>query len=292
MMPSRAPGVQMPALRQLGRAAVVLAVGWTVMVAGVASLQERFLFPGAWVLPRGPEHDARLAVLAVEVHAQPMQLRAADGVSVLAWLYRRGAPRPTVLYVGGNAMPIEASRGLAAAADAAGYDVLAISPRGFPGSGGAPSAAGFVLDARAAWDWLTGPGGVARVVLHGRSMGGGAVAALAGQVRPAGLVLESTFSSLHDIASEQLPMMPVSLLLRHRYDTLATVAGLTTPVLVAHSRADDVVPFHHGERLSAVADVWLPIDRASHSASPLLTDPAATAAWTAWLGGLADNPPP
>ena len=102
MMPSRAPGVQMPALRQLGRAAVVLAVGWTVMVAGVASLQERFLVPGAWVLPRGPEHDARLAVLAVEVHAQAMQLRAADGVSVLAWLYRRGAPRPTVLYVGGN----------------------------------------------------------------------------------------------------------------------------------------------------------------------------------------------
>jgi pimeloyl-ACP methyl ester carboxylesterase len=279
-------------LRAAARLATIVAVAWLGAGLLVASQQERLLFPGAWVLPDGPEHEAHLQVLAVEYGARRVDLTTSDGVPLLAWLYRPGPARPTVLYLGGNAMPIEASRRLALAADAAGYDLLALSPRGFPGSGGAPSADGFVRDARAAWDWLKGPGGVTLVVLHGRSMGGGAMAALAAEVEPDGLVLESTFTALDDIASENFPLFPTAWLLRHRYDTEAVLRDLDVPVLVAHSRSDEVVPFHHGATLSAFADVWLPIDGASHGVSPLLRDPGTTAAWSAWLGGLRDNPAP
>jgi fermentation-respiration switch protein FrsA (DUF1100 family) len=78
-------------------------------------------------------------------------------------------------------------------------------------------------------------------------------AELATRVEPAGLILESTFTSLPDLGEDLYRWLPVRLLARIHYPTRERVAELNLPVLVVHSRDDEIIPFHHGERLHQAA---------------------------------------
>ena len=89
-------------------------------------------------------------------------------------------------------------------------------------------------------------------VFHGRSLGGGVVGTVMLDVPSAGLILESTFTSVVDRASELYPYVPVRWLLRHRFDTSSRASGYTRPVFVIHSTADEVIPVAHGEALHRV----------------------------------------
>jgi fermentation-respiration switch protein FrsA (DUF1100 family) len=84
-------------------------------------------------------------------------------------------------------------------------------------------------------------------------MGGAVAAQLAESRRPAALVLASTFTSVPDLGAEIYPWLPVRALARIRYDTRERLASIAAPVLVIHSRGDDIIPFAHGERLYAAA---------------------------------------
>lgn len=67
------------------------------------------------------------------------------------------------------------------------------------------------------------------------------------------LVLASSFVSVPELAAELYPWLPARWLARYRYDALEALGRVSSPVLIAHSRQDDIVPFHHGERLFAAA---------------------------------------
>ena len=136
-----------------------------------------------------------------------------------------------------------------------GLSCLVFDYRGYGQSAGRPTEAGTYLDARAAFEWLTQTKGVAseRIIVLGRSLGGSIAAHLATEVRPAGLVVESAFTSYPDIGARFYPYMPVRLFARFRYDTLASVRKVSCPILLMHSRNDDVVPFDFGTRLFAAA---------------------------------------
>lgn len=92
-----------------------------------------------------------------------------------------------------------------------------------------------------------------RIVLFGESLGGGMAAPLAAENRPAALVPASTFTSVPDLKSGLYPLLPIRLLARIRYDTVARLSRVACPVLVIHSRNDDIIPFVHGQRLFAAA---------------------------------------
>jgi hypothetical protein len=62
------------------------------------------------------------------------------------------------------------------------------------------------------------------------------------------LILQSTFTSIPDIGGELYPWLPVRRLHRIRYDTINRLPRIKVPVLVAHSRTDDLIGFHHAER--------------------------------------------
>lgn len=253
----------MQRLLQVVRATVLVAagvyVGWGALLWW---FQERLLF----LPPGGIGRDA-LDQAAVEVGATPLDLTAADGVRVYAW-HRPAARRPErrprlAVYFGGNAEVVSDNLPLHRLLLGAGFDVLALSYRGYPGSDGAPSEAGLGRDAEAAWGWATGPGGFPpdRIVLYGRSLGGGVAAQLAaGPANPAGMVLESTFSSVTEIARSSVARgYPVSWLLRNPFDSRARAPQFAVPVFVAHSTDDEVIPAALGGRRLAevIADVEL-----------------------------------
>jgi fermentation-respiration switch protein FrsA (DUF1100 family) len=91
-------------------------------------------------------------------------------------------------------------------------------------------------------------------VVFGESLGGGVSSWLASRYAPRALVLASTFTSATDLGAELYPFLPVRLISRFRYDTLGRLSEMHVPVLVIHSRTDEVIPYSHGERLYAAAN--------------------------------------
>jgi alpha-beta hydrolase superfamily lysophospholipase len=212
-------------------------------------LQDRMLFPA----PGGIGRDS-LDMTAFEKGAMPVDLEAADGTKLYGW-HLRGRQRAEgsgrlLLYFHGNAERVSDYAPLYQMLVERGWDVLAIAYRGYPGSEARPpSEEGLVLDAQAAWGWATQRYRPERVVVHGRSLGGGVAAHLvAGEANPAGLVLESTFASVRELARRIAPVYPLRWLLRNPFDTRVLAPHFGVPVLIMHSRDDQVIPIEHSAR--------------------------------------------
>jgi uncharacterized protein len=182
-------------------------------------------------------------------------LNAADGVHLHAWFIQHPEDRGTVLFFHGNAGNIAHWLDTAQMLWEWGLSTLLIDYRGYGNSGGKPSAHGTSLDADAAWKFLVEEKGLPpeKIVLFGRSLGAAVAADLAARVQPAGVILDSGFTSLPDVGAQLYPWLPVRLLSRHRYPTEENVTRFRCPVLVAHSREDDLIPFSHGERVFQAA---------------------------------------
>ncbi|MCX7170473.1 MAG: prolyl oligopeptidase family serine peptidase, partial [Proteobacteria bacterium] len=121
---------------------------------------------------------------------------------------------------------------------------------------GTPSEQGTYRDAEAAWRYLTEQQHIpaCRIVLFGESLGGAVAAWLAARQQPAALVIASGFTSVPDLAQHIYPYLPVRWLARIRYATLENLRSVAAPVLIAHSPADDIIPFEHGRALFAAAN--------------------------------------
>lgn len=226
---------------------VLLSVIGAYLAGGLVlwAIQDRLLFP----IPGGIGRDS-LDANAAEIGALPLDLVASDGVKLYAWNLRSNGTR-LVLYFHGNGEVLTDYTPLYRILLRNGWDVLAVAYRGYPGSEGSPSEAGLGRDAEAAWQWAIGPGGYSpqRVIVHGRSLGGGVAAILVdGDANPAGLVMESTFASVRELAKGIAPIYPVDCLLRNPFDTRDRAPRLGVPVLVFHSRDDQVIPIDHGGR--------------------------------------------
>ncbi len=180
-------------------------------------------------------------------------LTTEDGVRIEAWYIPAPAARGVALLAHGNAGNIAHRVDYALLFHRLGYSLLLLEYRGYGRSEGKPSEEGTYADARAAWRHLVTKRGFPpeRIVLVGESLGGAVVARLAADERPGALVLASSFVSVPELAAELYPWLPARQLTRYRYDTLKSLERVSCPVLIAHSRQDDIVPFHHGERLFA-----------------------------------------
>jgi fermentation-respiration switch protein FrsA (DUF1100 family) len=135
-----------------------------------------------------------------------------------------------------------------------GFDVLAFDYRGYGRSTGRPSEQGLYRDARAAHGALLGQRGVdsARIFYVGESLGGAVALALALERSPAGLILQSTFTSVRDMARMHYWFIPPALV-PDAYPSLRLIRGLRAPLLVLHGERDAIVPVMHAEALMEAA---------------------------------------
>jgi fermentation-respiration switch protein FrsA (DUF1100 family) len=130
-----------------------------------------------------------------------------------------------------------------------GLHVMLVEYPGYGRSEGAPSEESITAAAVAAYDALSSRPDVdpARIIAFGRSVGGGPACALS-RYRPlAALVLQSTFTSARPFARRFL--LP-GFMVRDVFDNLAAVRRFPGPILLAHGRQDDIIPFSHGLELS------------------------------------------
>jgi uncharacterized protein len=209
------------------------------------------------------------------VQGEALALSAADGVPIGAWWYdvrgESGGPAPMILFFHGNAGDISHGVPIAEGLLGEGLSVLLVEYRGYGSSGGKPSEAGFQLDASAGREFLLGKGGdPGRIVVLGRSMGGAVAAGLANREPVGGLILESAFTSLEDMAGTLYPFLPAFLLrrLRGRFATIDLVKEVRAPVLVIHGAEDELVPLWMGMDLLEAAGEpkeWMGVSEARHN---------------------------
>lgn len=202
-----------------------------------------------------PERDLTADPSDIGLEFEAVTLAASDGVALSAWFIPSEESRGTVLFCHGNAGNISDRLDSLLIFNRLGLDVLIFDYRGYGESQGTPDEAGTYRDAEAAWRYLLETRGVdpSRIIVFGRSLGGAVAAWLAERHDPAMLILESSFVSLADIGGRVYPFLPIGLILRHRYETAAYLAGVSSPVLVVHSFDDETMPYDQGLRLFQAA---------------------------------------
>ena len=133
--------------------------------------------------------------------------------------------------------------------------VLLLEYRGYGGNPGAPSEVGLYADAAGALDFLSRHEGIptTRLVIYGESLGSGVAVHMAAGQEIAALILEAAFTRLADAAAYHYPYVPVSLLLRDRFDSLSAIGRVRAPILLLHGERDRVVPIRFGHALFAAA---------------------------------------
>ena len=181
--------------------------------------------------------------------AEEAMLQSADGVRVSVWHVPARESMPVVIYFQGNGggLNLRAERFSKLTADGTG--LVALNYRGYGGSGGKPSEAGIILDAKAAYDFAAERYGAGRIVLWGESLGTGVAVALAAEHPVARVILESPYSSIADVAAAIYWFVPVRLLLSDSFRSDLRIAKVTVPVLVVHGERDNIIRIGFAERL-------------------------------------------
>jgi uncharacterized protein len=182
-------------------------------------------------------------------------LNAPDGARNIVWYGKAKPGQPTLLYFHGN------GGGLAERADrfqrfmGQGWGVYMMAYRGYAGSTGYPTEANNIADARRAYDALVQEGVPASsIILYGESLGTNVATRMAAEKASSGLILESPYTSVLEIALTDYPFLPVRLLLSDRYETDKVIPQVRVPVLILHGKQDDVIPVAMAHRLVKLAN--------------------------------------
>jgi uncharacterized protein len=184
---------------------------------------------------------------------------ARDGCRLSGWFFpaEKGSLRSNLafLLLHGNAGNICDRLGFYEAWLGLGVNVLSFDYRGYGSSDGVPSEEGTYLDAEAAHAWLVARGFAPdKIVVVGKSLGGGIGSELALRARVGGLILQNTYTSIADVGADLFPFLPVRWMNKIKYNTVSKLPKIHVPVLVIHSRDDELIRFRHAERNFAAAN--------------------------------------
>ncbi len=226
--------------------AVYLGIGLLLYVS-----QERMIFS-----PTIPTREIESTPREHGMAFDPVVFTTDDGECLSGWFVPAPKPRATLLFHHGNAGNISHRLESVRLFHDLGLAVFIFDYRGYGESSGKPSEAGTYHDAEAAWRYLTETRAIPpeEIVIFGRSLGAAIAANLARRHAPRALILESTFTSVADLGAEHYRWFPVRAFTRIRYETRAALGALRTPLLIVHSRDDDLIPYQHGEALYASAN--------------------------------------
>lgn len=229
-----------------------------LMVVGVALLvvailarvfENRFIyFP-----PRYPEGWVSPKVYALPV--EDVWVTAEDGVRINAWFLPNSASPKVLLWFHGNAENIGMGLEQMKALSHLGTNIFAIDYRGYGKSQGSPDELGVYRDGEAAYRYLveTRRFEPRNIFVYGHSLGGAVATEIAFRHECGGLIVESSFTSMRDMARHVMKIPFMEYVTKSRFDSIGKIAQVHAPVLIIHGTQDKLIPFSMGERLYAAA---------------------------------------
>jgi uncharacterized protein len=261
------------------------AVLYAALVAFLWFRQESLVF-----LPGIPSRQLAATPQDIGLDYEALRIATADGEELDAWFLPAREERAVLLFFHGNAGNISHRLDSLRIFHGLGLSVLIFDYRGYGQSTGRPTEQGTYEDALAAWRHLVEERGIdsRRVILFGRSLGGAVATWLATEHRPRGLIVESTFRSVPDLAAELYWFLPVRRLARVEYPVEGLLPAVEAPVLVIHSRDDEIIPYRHGQALYEAANEPKQLLELAgdHNTGFLLSEPFYAAGLEVFLASL------
>lgn len=230
--------------RFLWRFGGVLLAGYILIVVLMMIFETGMVYPA----PKYPIGDWQ----PTQFEFEDALFQADDGVELHGWYFAQEEAEYHILYFHGNGENVAYNGPLGEfLRQHLGASLLMFDYRGYGKSDGKPNERGLLADSRAARKWLADRENIPpeEVILMGRSLGGGPATQLAVDDGARALLLQSTFTSLPDLAAIHYPWLPVRLVMRNRFDTLSIIEQYEGPLFMSHSVDDEVIPYQFGKKL-------------------------------------------
>ena len=263
---------------------LVILIAYSILGWSLYFMQPIFLYCPVREVPYDPGD--------IGLTFEPVTFRTDDGLKLTGWYVPAENAQMTVLFCHGNGGNMTHRLDSLNILNELGLNCFIFDYRGYGKSRGKPSENGTYLDARAAWKWLTKTKGIEpeNIIIFGRSLGGSIASYLAVEVKPKGLIIESSFTSYIDIGKKFYPYMPVRLFAAFSYNTIDYIRRVNCPVLIIHSRNDEVIPFEFGLRLYDAANEPKEFVEifGTHNDGFLYSGETYRKSWSQWLDFLKD----
>jgi len=248
----------MEGLLGAGKIALVFIIGFPLLM---------YLAQDSLIFHPQPLPEAQRASIAQRASVESLFIDAADGTRLHAW-HAKGKPGASlVMYFGGNAEEVswmldDAARRTPEAS------WLLVDYRGYGSSGGSPSEKALTGDALRWYDRLSSQ--YQKTYVFGRSLGSGVAVHLAAHRPVAGVILVAPFDSLVEVGKRHYPFLPVSWMLKHRFDSVEIAPRISAPLLCIVAAGDEIVPAEHSKRLYDAwggEKRWVGLDGAGHNST-------------------------
>lgn len=228
----------------------LLAIALAVLVLLLMLFENKLIYL-PWKFPQGNWEE----IQREKNPPEDVFLQTEDGVKIHGWFVSGENAKASILYFHGNAGNISNRYDWVKDLSRLPANVFIIDYRGYGKSEGRPSEGGIYLDAQAAYRYLIEKRKIdpKTLVIYGKSIGGGPACELASKFPCAGLILQSPFTSIKDMADRLIPPLPLRWIARTRFDNLGKIQKITVPKLIIHSRNDEVIPFWMSEKLFQAA---------------------------------------
>lgn len=224
--------------------------------------QEKLIFYSR-KLPQGYQYD-------FQTEFEELYLTAADGAVLNGLHFKAEKPKGIILYNHGNAGELDSwGKWGQLLANRYSYDVVLWDYRGYGKSRGKRRQQLMLDDGLLFYKYCQSLFKEELITIYGRSLGGFFATHIAKHHMPNQLILESTPTSILEVANEVYPFIPAKWLLKFRFQNIENIKTIDTPTFLIHGTMDDLIPFEHGQRLfqlsSAGTKEFFPIDGGNHN---------------------------
>lgn len=211
-------------------------------------IEDRFIFHPSAEIVQTPLHAG--------LQFQDHYFITTDGVRLNGWFIPRPGARATLVWFHGNAGNIgHRVENIKLLHDKVKVNIFIFDYRGYGRSAGSVSEEGTYRDGAAALAFVHQRLGIAadQLIIFGRSLGAAVAVEMALRFPCQGVILETPFTSIRDMAKTVLPILPIGAILQTRFDVVGKVGKIKAPLLVLHGDRDEVVPYEQGKQVFAAA---------------------------------------
>jgi fermentation-respiration switch protein FrsA (DUF1100 family) len=245
----------------------LVGLGYATILVSLVLMETRLVYPGAYFADNRALDDAHYPEI------ETVEYGTTDRLTLRGRLMERDQSEEIVLFFHGNGVKAKwMDSWLYLLSDEFNATVMVAEYRGYDDDV-TPDETGVLADCLAARDYLCERYGKspADIILYGRSLGGGCAVAIAAQGGAKALILERTFDRLVNVAGGKYPFIPVNLLMRNRFDSIAKMTVYDGPLIQLHGTTDDLIPIEHGEALCDSAGCeqkhWIAVEGLGHNDS-------------------------
>jgi fermentation-respiration switch protein FrsA (DUF1100 family) len=229
---------------------------WKLLIIGIGiyaalNLYVYYMQANLIYFPNMPGRELIATPENIGLSYQDVEFVTKDDIKLHGWYIPNESAEKTILFFHGNAGNVSHRLESIDIFNRLGLNVFIIDYRGYGQSEGKITEKGSYRDAEAAWHYLVDTRGIdeGQIILFGRSLGASVAAWLASKHAPSALIIESGFTSVPSMGQRLYPFLPVRWLAHFKYDTMNYVQSVSCPVLVAHSKDDEIIPYDEGLKI-------------------------------------------